>query len=110
MTYPKTVTISMDSLDIATVKTRLSMLTELFNAHDIDIRYYGWAVSADKHSDTIFADSGIRVKPDSLARKKFVAWVDGSWLDCYPSVDYDKECPEWRITFSTTEYLDVRSM
>lgn len=108
MAYPKTVTISIETLDMATVKSRIAVLTELFNANDIEIRYYGWAVSADKYSDTIFADSGITVKPDSLARKKFTARVDGSWLYCYPSVNYEKEYPQWRITFTTTEYLDVR--
>ena len=110
MAYPKTVTINIETLDIATVKSRLSMLTELFNAHDIEIEYLGWAISADKFNDTIFADDAIRVKPDSLARKKFTAWVDGSWLDCYTAVNYDKECPQWRITFTTDSYLDVRSM
>jgi len=104
-----TIKIQVQTLSISEVKTKLAAIAQLFpDYQDLQIEYCGWAITADTAKDTVFAESGIVVDIHKLGNKRFLAKVDGEWIYCVPSLDYDGNAPYWYITFSTAEYLDVR--
>ena len=104
-----TIKLQVKTLELAVVKARLAAIATLFPDYtDLSIRYCGWAITADRHKDTVFAYSGIDINPSKIGTTRFLGKVDGKWIYCWPTTDGDGDRPEWYVRFSTEQYIDVR--
>lgn len=104
-----TMKLQVQTLSISEVKAKLSAIESLFPDYsDLQIKYCGWAITADRHKDTVFADSGIIVDSGKLGSKRFLARVDGENIFCTPTLDGDNNAPYWYLEFSTDCYVTVR--
>jgi hypothetical protein len=108
---PNTVKIEIKALDLLVVKAKLKAITALFNVTElgyVSVRFHGWAITCDRHKDTVFASSGIHVDATTITKNRFYAKVDGEWIYCTPTLDGDNKEPYWYLTFSTDTFIDVR--